>query len=147
MRGRHSPVSRLQQFTTFLVFLGASDFVVCFITDRNNGQSVLTVYFTFLPHNYGAQMLFLIVLLYLRSLYVAWFPCWMLLLCWPCFPMRTRLLSPSLHSLSSAVTKEQSLPHPSAVLRLWHGYFHLLLHTAGADSVCAGLHQCKYMSG
>lgn len=42
---------------------------------------------------------------------------------------------------AQTVTEEQSLCHPAAVLRLGHRCLHLLLHAAGADPVCAGIHQ------
>lgn len=46
-----------------------------------------------------------------------------------------------LRSASPAVTEEQGLPRPAAVLRLGHRRLHLLHLAAGADPVCAGIHR------
>lgn len=46
-------------------------------------------------------------------------------------------------SIRSAVTEEQGLPGAAAVHGLGHRCLHLLLHAAGADPVCAGIHWCK----
>lgn len=46
-------------------------------------------------------------------------------------------------SCRPAVTEEQGLPGAAAVHGLGHRCLHLLLHAAGADPVCAGIHWRK----